>query len=341
MGSVKDINILEAPSGTKEGRGIFRFSDRYSVFDWGEMPDQIPHKGEAIAILAGYLFERMEEMGIPSHYIGLRDNGRTLRLKDLTAPTREMEVRFFRVIRPDEKDGSYNYSIYKQEHGNFLIPLEIIYRNSLPEGSSVFKRIASGEVSYKDLGFSDPPSPGAILNPPMVDFSTKLEVTDRYLKEKEASEIAGLTKDEVSNIKELVIKIDRFITSEFERVGLVNEDGKIEVAFDSKRRLVVVDVVGTLDECRFTYEGIPISKEIARLYYRKTNWYKDVLAAKEEDRVNWKKICKSVPEHLPSPLLDAISSIYMACTNEITGRDWFKGVKGLSTLIETVREYIN
>jgi hypothetical protein len=36
----------------------------------------------------------------------------------------------------------------------------------------------------------------------------------------------------------------------------------------------VVDVVGTLDECRFTftYEGLHVSKEIARIYYRRTEW---------------------------------------------------------------------
>ena len=45
--------------------------------------------------------------------------------------------------------------------------------------------------------------------------------------------------------------------------GLKNEDGKIELAFDDKRKLMVVDVVGTLDECRFTYEGVHVSKEVA------------------------------------------------------------------------------
>lgn len=40
MGSVKDLAVLKEPAGTETGTGRFIFSDRYSVFDWGEMPDQ-------------------------------------------------------------------------------------------------------------------------------------------------------------------------------------------------------------------------------------------------------------------------------------------------------------
>ncbi|HAG08789.1 MAG TPA: phosphoribosylaminoimidazolesuccinocarboxamide synthase, partial [Desulfotomaculum sp.] len=36
MGSVKDLTVQEMPVENKSGRGRFLFSDRYSVFDWGE-----------------------------------------------------------------------------------------------------------------------------------------------------------------------------------------------------------------------------------------------------------------------------------------------------------------
>ena len=42
-GSVK--NIL---GETDAKQLIFAYSNRYSVFDWGEMPDHIPHKGECL-----------------------------------------------------------------------------------------------------------------------------------------------------------------------------------------------------------------------------------------------------------------------------------------------------
>jgi len=69
MGSVKDLTIIQKPTQTETGIGRFVFSDRYSVFDWGEMPDIIPDKGKSIAVLASYFFEKLNEMGIQTHYL--------------------------------------------------------------------------------------------------------------------------------------------------------------------------------------------------------------------------------------------------------------------------------
>ena len=38
----------------------FEFSDDYSVFDWGKMPDKIDHKGRALALIGAYFFEQLE-----------------------------------------------------------------------------------------------------------------------------------------------------------------------------------------------------------------------------------------------------------------------------------------
>jgi phosphoribosylaminoimidazole-succinocarboxamide synthase len=108
---------------------------------------------------------------------------------------------------------------------------------------------------------------------------------------------------------------------------MVNEDGKIELAFDEGRRLMVVDVVGTLDECRFTYDGFHVSKEIARQFYKKTAWYADVEAAKKaaeaNDVTDWKALCKSQPPLLDRKLKTFISQMYMAAANELSNRRFF------------------
>jgi len=39
----------------------FEFTDDYSVFDWGKMPDTIANKGRALAILGAHLFERLQD----------------------------------------------------------------------------------------------------------------------------------------------------------------------------------------------------------------------------------------------------------------------------------------
>ncbi|GBE01817.1 phosphoribosylaminoimidazole-succinocarboxamide synthase [bacterium BMS3Bbin06] len=340
VGSVKDLEVIKSPSDNDTGIGRFHFSDRYSVFDWGEMPDHIQNKGAAISVLSAYFFERLEDMGIKTHYLGLVENGKRKRLSGLSAPSRIMEITLLRVLKPVEKDGIYDYGCYRDAAGNFLIPLEIIYRNSLPVGSSVFKRLEKGELTPGDLGLAEMPSPGERLREPAIDVSTKLEITDRYISWDEAGEMANLSEVEIEGIREITSKVNKLITDEFDRIGLVNEDGKIELGFSPERSLMVVDVLGTLDECRFTFEGIPVSKEIARIYYRGSSWHEEVERAKRTDRMRWKELVKAGPEPLPGRLRDLISKVYASCTNEITGRDWFPGVPDTREILAGIREFI-
>lgn len=340
MGSVKDLEIITPPTEDSTGQGRFIFSDRYSVFDWGEMPDHIPDKGASIALLSAYFFERLEDMGIKTHYIGLIEDNRCKELNKLNGPSNIMEIRLVRVLKPKYTDNGYDYSEYKSQKGNFLIPLEIIYRNSVPEGSSLLKRMDKGEISPEDLGLSAPPQPGQKLERPIYDVSTKLEITDRYITWQEAKEIASLSDAELKEIHNLTGRINRLITEEFARIGLNNEDGKIELAFDSDRGLMVVDVLGTLDECRFTYNSIPVSKEIARLYYRKTDWYHAVEEAKKKDRMKWKELVSKSPDPLPPRLKELISLVYKSCTNTITGKEWFPSVPDIQDILEELRGFL-
>ncbi|MEN3045914.1 MAG: phosphoribosylaminoimidazolesuccinocarboxamide synthase [Candidatus Hydrothermales bacterium] len=340
MGSVKDLIVIKKPESNFSGVGRFEFSDRYSVFDWGEMPDQIEGKGKATCIVTAYFFEKLEEIGIKTHYLGLYEDSTLKKLKDLKEPCNVMEIKLLRVLRPEIKEGTYDYSIYKKEKGNFLIPLEIIYRNSLPEGSSVFKRLREGKLKLEDIGLKEMPKPGHKLDSPLIDVSTKLEITDRYVTLNEAKEIAALKDEEIEEIKSKTLLINSLITEEVKKISLSNEDGKFEFGFDENRNLIVVDAIGTLDECRFTYEGIHLSKEIARIYYRKTEWYEEVEKAKEKDRINWKKHVGVLPPKLPSELKKIIEDIYKAYANELTEREWFK-VRPLKEIVRDLREYLS
>jgi phosphoribosylaminoimidazole-succinocarboxamide synthase len=42
----------------------FQFTDDYSVFDWGKMPDQIANKGKALALMGAYLFEELQKKSL-------------------------------------------------------------------------------------------------------------------------------------------------------------------------------------------------------------------------------------------------------------------------------------
>lgn len=342
MGSVKDLTVLTKASREQAGQGRFVFSDRYSVFDWGEMPDHIPQKGAALCIVASYFFEILEENGIPTHYLGLIENGELKPLSKLNKPVNILETKLYRVLQPKlTNKKTYDYGVYKEEDKNYLIPLEIIYRNSLPRGSSVFKRLKEGKIHLQDLGLDELPEEGVELKRPYLDVSTKLEETDRYLSWQEAQQISQLSNNKLGEINAITLRINQIISSKVQEIGLKNEDGKFEFALDENQNIVLVDVLGTLDECRFTYQGMPVSKEIARLYYRKTDWYQEILRAKGENLTDWKKNIKINPEALPARLRILISNIYCAFTNEITGKEWFNGIPPLRDILEEIQQFTN
>ena len=343
MGSVKDLEVIQKPTREKMGLGRFHFSDRFSVFDWGEMPDHIDKKGEALALMGAYCFERLEEKSVRTHYKGLVESNKTVFFKDLKQPSSMMEVCLVSAYRPETRveNGKliYDYSAYTPSLKNCLIPLEIIYRNGLPEGSSVFRRLEQGKVTPQELGLDHYPKPGERLAKPIFDVSTKLEETDRYLTWQEATKIAGLTSIEAAAVKVVLAKVNETINEIAAKANLVNEDGKIELAFDSQRRLMVVDVIGTLDECRFTLDGLHVSKEIARQFYKKTGWYKEIEEAKKTADAkgikDWKSLAKSQPPKLDPKLKAIISEMYMAAANEMTGRTFFETPK----LADVVKNY--
>jgi phosphoribosylaminoimidazole-succinocarboxamide synthase len=309
------------------------------------MPDLIDGKGAALCMMGAYCFERLEEKGVRTHYRGLVDkNGKVVRFDELEQPSNVMEISLVNVYRPKAyvEDGNlkYDYGIYTPNLKNFLIPLEIIYRNGLPEGSSVFKRLEQGLITVEDLGLDHYPKAGEKLEKPIFDVSTKLEEGDRYVGWVEAQRTAGLTDTEVEEIKVLLLKVDGLISELAGRAGLVNEDGKIELGFDPSRRLMVVDVVGTLDECRFTYDGLHVSKEIARQYYRKTEWFRDVeevkKKAEKEGIEDWKTLVKTKPPRLDKSLKAIITEMYSATANELTRRKMFNAHR-LSKVLKNAR----
>ena len=103
-----------------------------------------------------------------------------------------------------------------------------------------------------------------------------------------------------------------------------------------------VDVLGTLDECRFTYEGVHVSKEVARQFYKKTAWYAEVEAAKKEAEAkciaDWKALVKTSVPKLDLTLKEIIKNMYMAAANEMTGQGMFK-VPKMKDVISSYKKY--
>ncbi len=312
MGSVKDLTIKRPATEDLEGIGVFKFTDDYSVFDYGKMPDTIPNKGEALCRMAAYNFKELEKQKIKSHFRKL-DSGN------------KMEVDIVRVLFPQKDE-------LKPGMRNYLVPLEVIFRNSLPEGSSVFKRLAKGETTLEQLGLEKTPHPGEKLALPIMDVSTKLEPTDRYLTWKEAAEIACLNQAEIEDLKEKALEINNFLTKKADEIGLEHADGKVEFAMNPKRKLILVDVCGTLDENRFLYNGIHVSKQILRDYYKTTPWHEVIESEKAEGKGHGEF---TVPPRLPKELIDITSNMYKSVCETWTGeKHW-----NVPSIEETMNQY--
>jgi len=327
MTSVKDFRIDVPPTGSELGRGAFVFTDDYSVFDWGKMPDEIPDKGVSLCTMGAYNFELLESAGVPTHYRGVVVEGTEqsldAALADDTAP-REMAIDLTQVPDLPFADGSYDYDAYHSEAGsNYLVPLEIVFRNRVPVGSSLRDRTAPGDHG---LGFSEWPDDSVDLPEAIVEFSTKYEEQDRYLDREEADRIAG--RVDVADLEAVAREVNRLVTDRAERAGLAHQDGKIEcLYYDGEIR--VADVVGTFDENRFAYRGQQVSKEVIRQYHKRTQpeWVEAVGAAKQrakrEGVADWKSLCERKPDPLEASVLDATRDLYCAGTNAYVDREVF------------------
>ncbi len=139
-GSVKD---LRGPvSFSSVSSLVFDYTDAYSVFDWGRMPDPLPEKGAALATIAAHWFEKLERSetwkdfskspdatrlrkgnrfgssfneigeelqskGLRTHYLGVLPASETqpapVALSRIKTPVSQLAVRAVNVVRPELK----------------------------------------------------------------------------------------------------------------------------------------------------------------------------------------------------------------------------------------------
>jgi phosphoribosylaminoimidazole-succinocarboxamide synthase len=337
MTSVKEFRVEEPASADSLGRGAFVFTDDYSVFDWGKMPDSIPNKGASLCAMGAANFELLESEGIPTHYRGVVNGADVVPLGDVVTPPREMAIDLTQVPELPHEGREYDYTAFHEAAGeNYLIPLEIVFRNTVPVGSSLRGRAAPEKFG---LDYADWPDEPVDLPEPVVEFSTKYEESDRYLSRDNADYIAG--KADIDDLETVAREVNDLVTEQAAAAGLKHEDGKIEcLYYDGEIR--VADVVGTFDENRFSFEGQQLSKEVVRQYHKRTQpeWVDAVDAAKAEAKAegvaDWRELCERDPEPLSGHVVDAVRDMYTAGTNAYIGRELFDA-PSLSEAVETIR----
>jgi phosphoribosylaminoimidazole-succinocarboxamide synthase len=337
MTSVKNFRVDEPATDRSFGRGAFVFTDAYSVFDWGQMPDPIPDKGASLCTMGAFNFELLEEEGVPTHYRGVVADGEERSLADALSvgqPPTEMAIDLTQVPELPFAGGDYDYDAYHADAGdNYLVPLEIVFRNRVGVGSSLRSRT---EPSDHGLDVDTWPDGAVDLPEPVVEFSTKYEEQDRYLSRSEADRIAG--DADVETLASLAREVNQLVTDRAEAVGLSHQDGKIECLF-YQGEIRVADVVGTFDENRFSYNDQQVSKEVLRQYHKRTqsDWVDAVAGAKtaadDAGVADWKSLCERSPAPLDDRVIAAARDLYCAGTNAYVGREIFDA----PTLAEAVQ----
>jgi phosphoribosylaminoimidazole-succinocarboxamide synthase len=349
MTSVKEFRVDEPATDAALGRGAFVFTDDYSVFDWGKMPDEIPDKGASLCTMGAFNFEYLEDHGVPTHYRGVVPD----READLPADEpvaldaaldagpapREMAIDLTQVpALPFTEGEGYDYDAYHAAAGeNYLVPLEIVFRNRVGVGSSLRART---EPADHGLAMAAWPEAAVDLEAPIVEFSTKYEEQDRYLERGEADRIAGVA--DVDALEAVAREVNRLVTERAADVGLSHQDGKIECLY-YEGEIRVADVVGTFDENRFSYAGQQVSKEVIRQYHKRTqsDWVEAVSAAKaeadERGLADWKALCDREPDPLEGHVIGLARDLYCAGTNAYVGREAFDA-PDLADAVDAVQE---
>ena len=268
-GSVK--RVWQAPKSSDHL--YFEFTDDYSVFDWGKMPDTIANKGRALTIMGAFFFkvladpklwqslpnsEHLEKFdqkwlnerwkhpfyrddknglatkGATSHFVGL--SAADSRIDNFAVAAKSsplyMEVLKAAVAHPEEKQllGQTLY-FYPNTNSNIkMVPLELVFRFGMPNGSSLKDRLAKDPSYAQTLGLNYVPKEEGWFPHPVIEFFTKLESKDRLLNWTEAVLLSGLNATQFENMIELLFDTALALHVIFADKGMELWDGKIELA---------------------------------------------------------------------------------------------------------------
>ncbi|MDZ4836734.1 MAG: phosphoribosylaminoimidazolesuccinocarboxamide synthase [Candidatus Melainabacteria bacterium] len=395
-GSVK--RLWQSPDDADNLR--FEFTDDYSIFDWGKMPDTITNKGKALAFLGAHFFETFGEAkfwqslreskylkrfggdwlkrrfshpvyetlttsGLPHHFKRLVNAGGTVdRTAIATTDKVYMEVVKANVPNPELRK-MLNHELYFYPHvsdqskvrqsstaadGSVrrLVPLEIVFRFGMPEGSSLTSRLQKNPGYLRELGLPAVPTPGEWFPVPVIEFFTKLEPSDRLLSWTEASLMSGLSAQAFEDLLETTLYCALGLYHLFAEKGLELWDGKFEFVVEypanGKPRILLADSIGP-DELRLICRGHHLSKELIRQIYKDTPWTNALSKAKDlaKQRLepDFKRICAEELGQTPAPLTVAereiVDGLYGSLANLMAGTEVFPNQPTMDDFVNTLQ----
>jgi len=199
-----------------------------------------------------------------------------------------------------------------------IIPIEVIGRNYAY--GSYWKRYKRGEVQLPD---GTDPVLAARLSESVIEFTTKFEAKDSPITERQIISNGWLEADEISQIKEVTLKLNDLMLKDVNRGGFILSDFKLEFGKDDEGNIILADEAETPDTCRFwdasTYQPGKVQdsfdKQIVRDYLEKVKgWDKDQPApgTRLTERI------------LPDKIIRKTSRRYIEAYERLTGRRFKK-----------------
>lgn len=386
-GSVKNVRCARPPRGRMEGLYVFEFTDDYSVFDYGKMPDTIRGKGKALAGITAFLFEQLESAdawkkiakrsdlwkrfdldgeasrvfrspagrlllsaGLRTHFLGLLDGrGKPRRLSELKEPSNRILVKAVPVLAPTAVSVHgktvWDYRVFHSGAAQYLVPLEVVFRFGLPRGSSLLDRIRENPAYARELGLGGQPEGGQWLRRPVIEFSTKLEPSDRYLSLEQAFQVSGLDEGQFNDLVDRALLVALFLFGLFWDRGLELWDGKLEFV-KSRSGILLADTI-TPDELRILCGSTQIGKEPLRQYYKRMDreFLEAIQEAKKEGassrsmRARIHQRLGRPPRHLDPGFRQTVEQMYRAVTHQVTSCELFRPQVALEDVLVALGRY--
>jgi phosphoribosylaminoimidazole-succinocarboxamide synthase len=296
------VTLSGLGGGTPEGV-VFEYTDAYSVFDWGKMPDLLAHKGEALAVIAAELFERLER---PDTW---RDFSRTQEAFDLRKESHFGAV-FNEIGEKLQKEGlrTHYLGVLSEKPGATSVQARmikdvtrsvhhILARRVTAERPKLVQILGRTVPDYHVTRQSKPPrliplevvfrfscppgssykaEPGQKWNFPVLQLFTKLENSDRLVDIAEALAISGVPGEVLQEMLLKTAWVSTLLKSLCSAAGFELADGKLEWAVNEAGECILVDAIGP-DELRILRGGVQLSKEVLRDCYKSTEWYASVV----------------------------------------------------------------
>jgi phosphoribosylaminoimidazole-succinocarboxamide synthase len=222
----------------------------------------------------------------------------------------------------------------------FLIPLENVFRFGVPRGSSLLERLRKDPGYGQEIGLEAPPREGEWLPRPVLEFFSKLEPMDRYLRLEEALNFSGLTGREFQELSDLSLLIAVFLFNLFLEKGLDLWDGKFEF-IKTNNDLLLADSI-TPDELRITFGGAQLSKEPLRQYYKSQDgpFHRVMDEIKEEGSSSVRREVKARlgrgPRKLDPDFRKIAEQMYLSLAHRLTQSPLFADAMELDAVVNSL-----